>query len=510
MRATSLAVLADFLLVHMCLIFTLVASWIRVTRGASSTVALAETRAAIDQYVFIFIPLSLIFPIAFYLSGVYRDHTDWALSRRVIVLLRGITIGLIVFLAVSFFLFPGNTFGVRTLLLFCVSLLGVLMSARLSRWAMLRPYDTFQSNTSREGDAPVLVIGGAGYIGSLLVSRLLKEGGRVRVLDSLIYGDGALRDVINHPNLELIVGDCRNLQTVSRAVSGVGSIVHLAAIVGDPACEQDKQTALEVNYAATRMLIEVAKGHDVKKFLFASSCSVYGASEEVMAEGDPVRPISLYATTKVNSEQALLDARNERFQPTILRLATVFGLSPRPRFDLVVNLLTAKAAQGEPITIFNGNQWRPFIHVSDVVDGFLAVLDAPLSLVGGEVFNLGDDRLNYTLTQVAELIATRFPVATIEHTPATDMRNYRVSFDKIHSRIGFECKRMLLDGIDEIREAFAQRRILNYRSYQYNNQQFLKLAGRPVNQDDVDESVMAAFAHSALNKQVALSSLHVS
>ena len=155
----------------------------------------------------------------------------------------------------------------------------------------------------------MLVVGGAGYIGSLLVERLLEKGYRVRVLDSLLYGDEALRPVRHHRDFELIVGDCRNIQDVVRAVRGMESIIHLAAIVGDPACDQDHASALETNYAATRMLIEIAKGHGVSRVLFASSCSVYGATDIEMDENAAVPPISLYGQTKVDSERALLNLR---------------------------------------------------------------------------------------------------------------------------------------------------------------------------------------------------------
>src|SRR5262249_41246420 len=198
--------------------------------------------------------------------------------------------------------------------------------------------------------------------------------------------------VRNHPNFELIVGDCRNIQDVVKSVQGVDSVIHLAAIVGDPACEQDRASALEINYAATRMLVEVAKGHGVRRMLFASSCSVYGSTEIEMTEDAVVAPISLYGQTKVDSERALLDAASDRFHPTILRFATVFGLGYRPRFDLVVNLLTAKARQEHVITVYNGEQWRPFIHVRDLVDAVVRVMEAPTHLVGGEIFNVGDSR----------------------------------------------------------------------------------------------------------------------
>jgi len=489
-------VVADFLVVHTSLVFALVASWIRSTEQANDAILMAEARMAIAQYLHLLLPLSLIFPAAFFLSGMYKDHTDWPLAKRVIAMVRGIAFGLIVFIPVSLLFLAESSLGSRSLILFCVALFALLFSARLGEWALLNTSSSakVKKEEARIEDRPVLVIGGAGYIGSLLVEKLLRSGRRVRVLDSLIYGNGALRDVIYHPRLELMVGDCRNLQSVIRAVDGVESIIHLAAIVGDPACAQDHQAALEINYSATRLLIEIAKGHGIQRLIFASSCSVYGASDTLSSETSAVHPISLYAETKVDSERALLEACDASFRPTILRLATVFGLSARPRFDLVVNLLTAKACQRHPITVFNGEQWRPFIHVSDVAEGFLRVLDAPLEAVGGQIFNLGDARLNYTITNVAETVASLFPDATVEFGAVTDRRNYRVSFDKIRNAVNFECSKTLADGIREIRDAFAEGRILDYNNYQYNNQKFLQIAGSPENQEESDESIMAAFA----------------
>lgn len=489
-------VFADFLMVHTSLIVALVASWIRGTHAAPQNFLVAEAWGAINQYLHLFLPLSLIFPAAFLLSGTYNDHTGWSLSRRAMPLLRGLTAGLIGFSSVSLALLPDSSLGSKSLIIFCIVMVLMLFSARTSEWALLT---TVRRRIAHQDDrfhseSPVLVVGGAGYIGSMLVAELLRAGRKVRVLDSLLYGDGALRDILQDPGLELIAGDCRNLQTAIRAVSGVDSIVHLAAIVGDPACEQDRQTALETNYAATRMLVEVAKGHGVSRFLFASSCSVYGASEDVMTESSPTYPVSLYGQTKIDSEKALLDACDQVFRPTILRLATVFGLSPRPRFDLVVNLLAAKASVGHPITIFNGNQWRPFIHVSDVVRGFIMALNAPIEKVGGEVFNLGDNKLNHTLADVALTISKLFPDAIVETATTTDRRNYRVCFDKIRTRIGFECTKTLVYGASEIQAAFASGPILDYSSYQYSNQKFLSVAGCPTNQDEVDERVMAAFS----------------
>lgn len=489
---------ADFLLVHAALVVALVASWIRNSHNGNEIVAINEAHYAIRQYLHLFLPLSLIFPAALYASGVYKDHSRWNLNRRVIALLRGIAIGLVGFVSISLLFLSGSSLGSRTLALFCFVLVLMLVVTRLGELAIvagLRAPELEEAAPQAE-DLPVLVIGGAGYIGASLVPKLLAAGKRVRVLDSLVYGDAPLRDVMDHPNFELIVGDCRNMQTAIRAATGVESIVHLAAIVGDPACAQEAQTALEVNFAATRMLIQIAKGHRIKRFIFASSCSVYGISDDVMTEESPKNPISLYARTKVDSEDALLAAATTDFQPTILRLATVFGLSARPRFDLVVNLLAAKACQGDPITVFNGEQWRPFIHVDDVAEGFKQMLAAPLEVVGGKVFNLGDARLNYTLTDVANTILQIFPEASVVHSAVTDRRNYRVSFDKISTAVGFKCTKTISDGVLEIQAGFASGQFLDYTSFQYNNQKFLLMAGSPLNQEEEDETLMAAFAQS--------------
>jgi len=171
----------------------------------------------------------------------------------------------------------------------------------------------------------------------------------------------------------------RNIQDVVKAMHQVSSIVHLGAIVGDPACELNHKTTIEINYAATRMLIEIAKGYGVERFLFASSCSVYGATDELMDENSKVEPVSLYGKTKVSSEEALLESASANFHPVIMRFATVFGLSNRPRFDLVVNLLSAKAKQDGRITIFNGEQWRRSFTSRTSLRAITLLLKAPLS-----------------------------------------------------------------------------------------------------------------------------------
>ena len=319
----------------------------------------------------------------------------------------------------------------------------------------------------------VLVIGGAGYIGSVLTGKLLEAGYRVRVLDSLFFGDDSLRDFLSNPEFELLRADFRHVESLVKSMQGIDAVVHLAGLVGDPACTINRDLTTEINYAATRMLIEVCKGAGVNRLLLASTCSVYGESEFLMDERSVPNPISLYAQTKLASERVILQSRTPTLHPTVLRLATVFGFSPRPRFDLVVNLLTARAVKEGKITIFNEDQWRPFIHVSDVARAFLSVLQAPPDLVSSEVFNVGSYKLNYSLGEVAEKIRQQIPDLVVEHKENLDKRNYRVSFDKIHSDLGFVCATGLEVGVEEIRKTIESGLVKNYRDSIFSNYEHL-------------------------------------
>jgi nucleoside-diphosphate-sugar epimerase len=491
-------VLADFLLVHSSMVGALAISVMyQAARGEGSEAH--QLVANFEQYyVRFFWVLSPIFPLTFALHGFYSHTRSYASRRKHLTIVRGVTVAVVLFSLANYLV--GNTavgrsvavpFAVLAALALCFSR---FLKNYLENRFEVTPRIAYPSSY---GSGRVLVVGGAGYIGSLLVERLLQSGYNVRVLDALLYGREPLRSVEKHANFQLMVGDCRNIRDVVKAVQGVETIVDLAAIVGDPACEQDRESALEINYGATRMLIEVAKGHGVGRFLFASSCSVYGVSDEEMDERSGVNPISLYAQTKVDSERALLEARSDDFHPTILRFATVFGLGYRPRFDLVVNLLSARAKQDGRITIFNGQQWRPFIHVRDVVEAILQAMDAPVRLVSGEIFNVGDARLNHTLQQIAEIIAETFPGTTVEHVTNSDRRNYRVNFDKIRNRLGFSASYTVRQGIDELQDAFEERVIHDYTDLRYHNQRFLEVAGVVRNKQDVDALLMAAFANVA-------------
>ena len=315
----------------------------------------------------------------------------------------------------------------------------------------------------------VLVLGGAGYLGSTLVPILLSRGYRVRVLDRLLFGAESLDGLRGNPYFELMVGDVRDIEAVVAAVRDCDAVIDLAAIVGDPACAVNQQLSLEVNRAATRMLIDICKGYGISRFVFASTCSVYGASDYLVDELTPPAPISVYAETKVASEQLLKEAVTSNFNPVVLRLGTLFGLSPRARFDLVVNVLTARAAVTGNITIFNGEQWRPFLHVADAARAFVLALEADSKLVSGEVFNVGDYALNLRLSEVSAKIVALIPGLKVTHVENGDKRNYRASFDKIHTRLDFRCERTLESGIREILEAINSHQIADFTSSCFDN-----------------------------------------
>jgi nucleoside-diphosphate-sugar epimerase len=321
----------------------------------------------------------------------------------------------------------------------------------------------------------VLVTGGAGFIGSHLVRMLLDRGYHVRILDRFDYGRAGFEG-LRHPNLQIIQGDICNSRDVSRAVKNVDGVIALAAIVGDPACNLDPEETINLNYTATKILAETCNLYGVRRLVFASSCSVYGASQGLLTEESRLNPVSLYARTRVLSENILFD-RHGDVEPVVVRLATVFGLSPRMRFDLVVNTLTVRAVTEQRITIFGGNQWRPNVHCRDAARAFILALEAPAALVAGEIFNLGGDKLNHRISELGELVA---PIvgggAMIEISgDVADPRDYRVSFAKIRQVLGFEPQYSVSDGIREVAAAVrADPALRRWRDPIYHNVQALK------------------------------------
>jgi nucleoside-diphosphate-sugar epimerase len=302
-------------------------------------------------------------------------------------------------------------------------------------------------------EAPILVTGGAGYVGSHLTRFLLEQGYPVHVLDNLTYGSQGIDDIKDHPGLVVFEGDICNIKDVVRAVKGTRVVIALAAIVGDPAAALDEDETNSTNYESTKVMVEACEHYGVERLVFASSCSVYGANSDIMLnEGSWLNPVSLYAKTRILSEQVLL-GNCRAVVPVILRLSTVFGLSWRMRFDLVVNILTAKACREGKIQIFGGSQWRPLIHVQDVARAFIVAALAPLDVVRGEIFNVGGNDLNYQIKDVGEIVKSVLPDTEVDMKPEDpDRRDYRVSFDKIRSLLDFVPEKDIEFGVCEIRD----------------------------------------------------------
>lgn len=305
---------------------------------------------------------------------------------------------------------------------------------------------------------PVLVVGGGGYIGSHVVEKLLRENYKVRVFDKFLYSKNVLSDLKHNKNLEIIEGDITDIYALTMALRDVQAVVHLAGIVGDPAAKLDEKLTQHVNIVSTRMLKESVKAFRIPKFIFASSCSVYGASPKLVNEYSPLNPVSLYARTKIDSENELLYDPVDDFHPTILRFATVYGHSRKPRFDLVANLFVAQAYNNGIITVFNGKQWRPFVHVSDVAESIVTVIKAPVDKVSRQIFNVGDAAQHLQIGQlarkVAKVVSEDRKVKILSQNVIDDKRNYRVSFQKIHDTLGFSAQVNIEEGIREIYENF--------------------------------------------------------
>lgn len=320
----------------------------------------------------------------------------------------------------------------------------------------------------------VLVTGGAGYIGSVLVRALLARGYRVRVLDQLLAGGESLLEVLHDERFEFLRGDVRDAATVARAVAGCHAVAHLAAIVGDPACRANPDLARSTNLDGSRLLLEAAIRARVPRFVFASTCSNYGKMPDPHAfvdEQSPLAPVSLYAETKVAFEREL-KARGDAdgIATTSLRFSTVYGVSPRIRFDLTVNEFTRELALGRELVIFGEHFWRPYCHVRDLAGSVITTIEADASRVAGEVFNVGDTAENYTKKMIAEELLRQIPDGKIRYVQRTeDPRDYRVSFDKIRRVLGFQITRRLPDGVTELLRLLRSGLLSNPDAPQYSN-----------------------------------------
>lgn len=301
----------------------------------------------------------------------------------------------------------------------------------------------------------VLVTGGAGYIGSVLVRQLLAKGYNVRAIDNLNFGGDALIDVMQHPNFEFYKGDVRNADDVKKALVGIDAVAHLAAIVGDPACKKYADDANSTNWDGSVALFDAAEAAGVKRFVFASTCSNYGKMADensFVTETSELNPVSLYAELKVKFEKYLMeDKKDSPMCSTALRFSTVYGFSPRIRFDLTVNEFTRNATVNGVQEIWGAQFWRPYCHVDDLAGAVILVLESEESKVKANVFNVGSTEENYNKGMIIEEVCKVVPNVTVNYVEMNeDPRDYRVNFDKIKNELGFTITKTVPDGVKEI------------------------------------------------------------
>lgn len=315
----------------------------------------------------------------------------------------------------------------------------------------------------------ILVTGGAGYIGSVLTRKLVKCGYDVRVIDSLIFGNDGIADLISNNSIKFTNGDLRDEKILHEFVKDVDCIIHLAAIVGEPLCKKIPEAAKQINEIATKRLVNVAKKGGVKRFIFASTCSNYGSSSTIVDELTPVQSLSLYSETKVNCERFILGSKDDNFQPCILRFATAHGLSPRMRFDLLLQEFIRDAIIDKKILIFGPHFWRPLVHVDDISDVCISAIKNSKDLISGQIYNVGDNNENYTKRKLAEIIQKFLPSTEIKIIESkSDPRNYKVSFNKIKNNLKFTAKKYVQDGISEILKEIQNGR-LDPRKSEFSN-----------------------------------------
>jgi nucleoside-diphosphate-sugar epimerase len=306
-----------------------------------------------------------------------------------------------------------------------------------------------------------LITGGSGYIGALLARELLESGREVRVLDSLLHGQEDIAAEQEQAGIEVIRADIRDVEARRRALDGAQAVVHLAAIVGDPACARDPEVANDVNVKATEGLVADAGEAGVERLVFASTCSNYGRMSDPtvpITEDGELAPVSLYAEQKVGMEKLILGGGGGGVTPTCLRFATVYGVGRRMRFDLTVNEFTRELWADRELEVFGEQFWRPYIHVRDAGRAVRTVLDAPQEKVAGRVFNAGRSGENYRKLDLVEEIKKQTPRGAVSYVQRNeDPRDYKVSFDKIRAELGFETLMTIPDGIGEILAALDEK-----------------------------------------------------
>lgn len=302
----------------------------------------------------------------------------------------------------------------------------------------------------------ILVTGGAGYLGSVLVNKLLEKSYQVAVFDILMFGGESLINHISDSHFSLIRGDIRNKNLLQEILfnGNFDAVIHLAALVGEPACKINPLLTKQINYKASCMLAKLAKKSKVKRFIFTSSCSNYGVADpnDFANEDSPLTPLSLYAQTKIAAEKNLLLLGDNTFTISIIRLATIFGLSPKMRFNLLINEMVRDAFFGKIISLYKENAWRPYTHIQDAADALILLLEAEKEKISQQIFNVGTE--NYRKKDLVRILGKFFQQIEIKKEGGSpDNRDYRVSFEKIKRELKLMPQKTVSQGIEEMASA---------------------------------------------------------
>tara|TARA_Y200000002_G_scaffold131739_1_gene108537 strand:+ start:19607 stop:20605 length:999 start_codon:yes stop_codon:yes gene_type:complete len=323
----------------------------------------------------------------------------------------------------------------------------------------------------------ILVTGGAGYVGSGLIRELINKKYYVTCIDSLMFGGESLLDIWHNENFKFIKCDISNVEKLENIFlkNNFHAVIHLAAIVGDPACKLHSDLAIKTNWDSSKWLIDRSIKAGVPKFIFASTCSNYGKMddpEDYVDENSKLAPVSLYAELKVKFENYMLNEikKDHNFSPTALRFSTVYGISPRMRFDLTVNQFTKELALGKELVVYGEQFWRPYCHVKDFSNAFITVLKSPSEKVAYNVFNVGDTSENYTKQMLIDEIKKVLPNSIIKYVKKNDdPRDYRVNCDKIKNELDFKISMKVPDGILEIKQIIEDKLIKDPEDQKYYN-----------------------------------------
>lgn len=428
----------------------------------------------------------LITPPVFYFFNLYKISWSYVSLSDLPTIGKGVFTSVLSVGTVMFFLreyyyfagFPRSVIFIYGIVLFIM--VGGLRFSKRIYWQLIKGsalIDEEKNNPLpllKKLDIPgtVLVTGGAGYIGSVLVRELLNNGFRVKVVDKLMFGKGSIEELEKNPDFRFIEADILDLETMAKALADVDAVVHLAAIVGEAACSARKELAIKTNYLGTVHLARLCKAYGIRRFIYASTCSAYGKSEEedIMEENSKATPVDFYGETKVYAEKDIARLIDRNFSPTILRFSTVYGLSPRMRFDLVVNIFAKNAVTKGEISIFSGSQIRPLIHVADLARAICLCLKNPIEKVGNQIFNVGDNNENYLISELGAIVKELVPALKVNSiNEAKDQRSYRVNFNKIEKFLSFRSQKKVKDGMQEIIRALEDGRIKDAENKIYYN-----------------------------------------